>query len=259
MKKTIKFIAAALIFALALSVFMTAAFAGETETETITEATEATEATGPSQSAEPTALPRESQEATEATGPSQSAEPTALPGESQEATEEDQSLWDKFWTAIISMINGTNARDAVVTVCSLLGAVLMVFARGLVHQLQNKMAGFTATNGAKVNELIKGFNENSEQIAELESKFEEKFGEIYDKCVVAADKTSEKDARVEVTNDAVLALAGMLATIYTSSTTIPDAAKEIIREKYAGVLHAVNKISETSERLTEESDIIKAE
>ena len=50
MKRTIKFIAAALIFALALSVFMTAAFAGETETETITEATEAT---GPSQSAEP--------------------------------------------------------------------------------------------------------------------------------------------------------------------------------------------------------------
>lgn len=240
MKNTVKFIAAALIFALALSVFIAPVFAGEAETvESTVEAT-----------AESVAAPAEATEA---------IKEFTVPDAPEGLNEEGQSLWKKFWNAVISLINGTNARDAVVTVCSILGAVIMIFARSLVQKLANKVTGFTAANGAKVNELVAGFNENSEKIVELEQKLEERFSEVYDKCVIAAEKTSEKDARVEVTNDAVLALAGMLNTIYTSSSTIPDAAKEIIREKYAGVLHAVNKVNETDERLTETSDIVKAE
>lgn len=231
MNKAMKYIAAALIFAVMLVMFALPVFA-EDDAE-IPDAVSTTE-----------------------------TETSISTGETGENGTSITDLWNKFWNAIISLINGTNARDAVVTVCSVLGAVVMLFAKSLGRKLVNKMTGFTAANGAKVNELVDELNKSNENIAELEAKLEGRIGEIYDKCVVAAEKTSEKDARVELTNDAVLALAGMLNTIYTSSTTIPDAAKEIIREKYAGVLHAVNRLNEDSsagERITETSDIVKAE
>ena len=255
MKNTMKFIAAALIFALALSVFMTVAFAGETETEAVTEAV--TETVTETEAV--TEAVTETEAATETEAVTAAPEEFTAPDAPEGLNEEGQNLWNKFWDAVISMMNGTTARDAVVTVCSILVAVIAILGKNAIAKFVQKIIETLTASNKKTNEIIGEINENSAAITALEEKCEKRFADIYDKCLVAAEKTSEKDARVEVTNDAVLALAGMLNTIFTSSSTIPDAAKEIIREKYAGVLHAVNKINEAGERLTEESDIVKAE
>ncbi len=166
-------------------------------------------------------------------------------------SEKAKSLWDKFWQAVIDMINGQNARDAVVTVCSILAATVAVLFRRMIRNALAKLGVITNKNGEKTNELIDAVNGNADKIDELRDEYAGKFDELLDKykeqfaaveqaVYDARDAEREKNTKIDLTTDTVISLADMIMTIYSSSTTIPDAAKEIMREKYARVLHSVN-------------------
>lgn len=164
-----------------------------------------------------------------------------------EPTDEEPSVWEKFWEAVIGAINGQNAREAVQIACSVLAAVIAVLLRSMVNRTLSKIGNLVNKNGEKTNELIAATNENGAGIEKMPAVFGEfaaslgeQFGAVEKAVYDTAATEKDKNAKIELTCDTVIALADMIMTIYQSSTTIPDAAKDIMREKYARVLHSVN-------------------
>ncbi|MCQ2436012.1 MAG: hypothetical protein MJ101_03805 [Clostridia bacterium] len=155
-----------------------------------------------------------------------------------------KTLWSQFWDSLFGAFSGTNARDSVVTVCSILAAVVAVLLKNVIGKVSDGINGFTASNGTKINELIAGVNENASEILELSERIRSQ--QLEAEKVKAGE--SEKNEMIRQTNDAVLALADMLMTTYNSSSTIPEAAKEVIRTKYLGVVKATeaSKSSDTA-------------
>lgn len=150
--------------------------------------------------------------------------------------EDAETLWHKFWNAVISLINGTNARDAIVTLASIVGATIMILFKGAANTVLSRVTNISAKNTDKTNELVKGVNENStsilalsNQLIELENKTE---------SILATESARTEDGGV--TKEGILALADMLMTTYQSSSTIPAAAKEVIRTKYLAVVKALD-------------------
>ena len=163
-------------------------------------------------------------------------------------TDEEPSVWEKFWEAVIGAINGQNAREAVQIACSVLAAVIAVLLRSMVNRTLSKIGNLVNKNGEKTNELIAATNENGAGIEKMPAVFGEfaaclgeQFGAVEKAVYDTAATEKDKNAKIELTCDTVIALADMIMTIYQSSTTIPDAAKDIMREKYARVLHSVNE------------------
>lgn len=162
-------------------------------------------------------------------------------------TDEEPSVWEKFWEAVIGAINGQNAREAVQIVCSVLAAVIAVLLRSMVNKTLSRIGTLVNKNGEKTNELIAATNENGAGIEKLPDVFKEfavslggQFGAVEKAVYDTAATEKDKNTKIDLTCETVIALADMMMTIYQSSSTIPDAAKDIMREKYARVLHSVN-------------------
>ena len=173
-------------------------------------------------------------------------------------TDEEKTFFQKFGDAIVGAIDGQKARDTVVTVVTLALGVLAFIFRRTALKVFEKLKVITSKNGEKTNELIGAVNGNADKIdgllgsntaqyAELTAWLEGMFGgysgrlsELEKAVFDARDAEREKNTKIDLTSETVISLADMIMTIYSSSTTIPDAAKEIMREKYARVLHSVN-------------------
>lgn len=151
-------------------------------------------------------------------------------------TPDQESLWHKFWSAIISVINGQNARDAIVTLSSIAGATIIILLKSGVSTRLNQINNISSKNTNKTNELVSGVNENSEKIVALAAHLTEL--EAKTESILATESARTEDG--SVTKEGILALADMLMTTYQSSSTIPNAAKEVIRTKYLAVVKALD-------------------
>ena len=98
--------------------------------------------------------------------------------------------------------------------------------------MQDKFRGFSNTTGLTTNNLVDAANKTADEIGELI----EEMTKVKTSVAENASSDAKHIKALDSTNAVVKALADMFYTTYQSSVTIPDAAKEVMREKYAALI-----------------------
>lgn len=106
--------------------------------------------------------------------------------------------------------------------CSVLSVLVVTLLKGSVSRLKNKISGTLDSSTLKTDELVEGYNRNSQRLEELTEVTRE-----------LQDKLDEKTSIDGEINENVRSFAEMLFLVYNGSTTIPEGMKDVLRTKYA--------------------------
>lgn len=148
-----------------------------------------------------------------------------------EASEAPADIADaKGFAYYYSVIYGNIAKlfeeenlDTVITWgCSVLSVLVVTLLKGSVSRLKNKISGTLDSSTLKTDELVEGYNRNSQRLEELSALTKD----LQDKL----DQKTSIDAEI---NENVRSFAEMLFLVYNGSTTIPEGMKDVLRTKYA--------------------------
>ena len=141
------------------------------------------------------------------------------------AQEESGSISELLTGRISEMTEPENVVRAVTWASSVASVLIITLLRASLIKLRNKISGTLENTAEKTNELVECYNESNRRIDRLENTL----GSL-------SDTAMSKNSRESETYEAVCAFADMLFTVYNGSTTIPEGMKDLLREKYAGLL-----------------------
>lgn len=141
------------------------------------------------------------------------------------AQEESGSISELLTGRISEMTEPENVVRAVTWASSVASVLIITLLRASLIKLRNKISGTLENAAEKTNELVECYNESNRRIDRLENTL----GSL-------SDTAMSKNSRESETYEAVCAFADMLFTVYNGSTTIPEGMKDLLREKYAGLL-----------------------
>lgn len=159
-----------------------------------------------------------------------SGEDGSAPAREAGAEQENrESLYDLLAERVSELSEPDNVVRAVTWISSLISVLIITLIRGSIIKLRNKISGTLDNTTEKTNELVESYNENNRKIDRLECALDE-----------LTKKTDDRNVYDRETYEALCTFADMLFTVYNNSTTIPEGMKELLREKYSGLLKAAN-------------------
>lgn len=123
-------------------------------------------------------------------------------------------------------------------VCTVFLFILKASSNANTVSVKKKVDELTDTAVQKVNEVVNGYNITSQDISSVKKsmiEFQLKFDEL---AKNENDSVKEMQEQIDTCNQSAAALASMLQTIYSNSTTIPQSVKDIINQKYLEVIKA---------------------